>query len=166
MEWLFHPLATSSYLTAIANIVALGTAAYFVIKGLSWTWRLVVSIYQKRVRQFFNDQSKERELEIQRCANDITYFIAYLGNKLCVVIGVGVLLLLGIVRFNAVAVGIYGVKGSLWDTGPLISGVSFEYNFYGITNVLFMLLMGSTIARLARVCRRVRQLRLRSVRNK
>jgi len=96
MDFLIQPLATNNYLIALANIVTLGTAIYFLIRVIKWFMKFCSSVYNNKLKEFIALQTKVRDAEVSKCANYPSYFIACVTSRSIFIVISGIAMLLAI----------------------------------------------------------------------
>ncbi|MET1110936.1 MAG: hypothetical protein ABWX67_05340 [Allosphingosinicella sp.] len=156
MDWLFKPIATSNYLVACANIVALATAAYFGYKSIKWISNLAISIYKNRVKEFLRQQRQLADNTADICVDVPSYFIAVVVRRGVIITICVIMLITNTIRLNAIHT--YRHAGEMTSLPMWISGDK-EYNFYSLGLALFLLIsffyLNSLVALSNRVRRRV-----------
>ena len=155
MDKLLQPLATSHYLLAIANVVALATAAFFAYKAMRWITGIVLSAYHNNIKGLIAAERKRTEDLVENCALSASYFMAYIVEKLVMIFIAAFNVLLGAVALLSSRLG-QPISGdyrliTVWVDDKL------NYRIISTASIIFALIIVIYLSRLRTIAIKVRR---------
>lgn len=157
MNWIFQPLATSSYLVAIANIVALATAAYFSFKAGRFLIRFIKSIYQNRVLEFFRNQKEWSNHVARMCAINTSYFVAYILSRAIIIIAGILVIITNTITCNSIVSALNRVHPASVKGLPIWLEGNTSYNFLSLSSFFLSIVCIAYMNSLGNLSFRVRR---------